>query len=41
VTLSTGLCERSDALQTASAATVWIASSQELLEMTEETLHSV
>jgi hypothetical protein len=33
--LSTRHCERSEAIQSLSAETVWIASSQELLAMTE------
>jgi hypothetical protein len=34
--LSTRHCERSEAIQSLSAETVWIASSQELLAMTEQ-----
>ena len=34
--LSTRHCERSEAIQTVSAEAAWIASSQELLAMTEE-----
>jgi hypothetical protein len=39
--LSTRHCERSEAIQSLSAETVWIASSQELLAMTEQELTSV
>ena len=40
-TLSARHCERSEAIQNPAAETVWIASSQELLAMTEQEFISV
>jgi hypothetical protein len=39
--LSTRHCERSEAIQSLSTETVWIASSQELLAMTEQQFTAV